>query len=503
MHSTGGEHVDIDPVDLDAMNLAIEEMRKSVPERREDGKVQPLVGAVIRFPNGEIVAAHRSEFRDGDHAEYTLLERKLPSRSLRGAVLYTTLEPCLKRSPERTACAKRILTSRVEKVWIGIEDPDPTVEGRGRELLLAAGIDVEMFPTGLFRIVKDENAAFIDQALERAADAYRVPPEAVTLSSFEDVEPRVAFENFSSEALEHYRAEAGIEDSIDSPEFLAHLTQMGFLTLGKSGASPTKFGVVLFGKDPAALYPMTTLAAKITHANGKTEPRLFRDPAILLPDRVIEWLRSSLPRTIDRTTASHREIDALPYEPVREGIINAIIHRDYDLEDGAQTHVEVTPETVVVKSVGEPKRPNSLEKLQSLDATPVARNPTLQAAFARANKSEGQGFGMSTFRAQAAAGLPRPTFAFDGLNLALTIYLTPEAAAAALPRDIAAQMNSDERRGWAYLAQREDGEVTRLDYERDMGFSEDKAARHLRHFVTLGLVDARGGRKTRSYRVRR
>ena len=62
------------------MELSIEEMRKSIQEEREDGKVSPQVGAVLVKPNGDFVTAYRGELRDGDHAEYTLLERKCIKR---------------------------------------------------------------------------------------------------------------------------------------------------------------------------------------------------------------------------------------------------------------------------------------------------------------------------------------------------------------------------------------------------------------------------------------
>jgi len=51
-------------------------MKQSVAEPRDDEKVTPLVGAVLVFPDGEGVTAHRGELRHGEHAEFALLERK-------------------------------------------------------------------------------------------------------------------------------------------------------------------------------------------------------------------------------------------------------------------------------------------------------------------------------------------------------------------------------------------------------------------------------------------
>jgi len=66
------------------MELAIEVMRKSVPEPRPDSKASPKVGAVLVKPDGAIETACRGELRHGDHAEFTLLERKNQDVNLHG-----------------------------------------------------------------------------------------------------------------------------------------------------------------------------------------------------------------------------------------------------------------------------------------------------------------------------------------------------------------------------------------------------------------------------------
>ncbi len=74
------------------MQLAVDVMKQSVSEPRPDDDVPPKVGAVLWKPDGgdstvgTVETACRGELRDGDHAEFTLLERKNRTSALDGCI---------------------------------------------------------------------------------------------------------------------------------------------------------------------------------------------------------------------------------------------------------------------------------------------------------------------------------------------------------------------------------------------------------------------------------
>src|SRR5438067_1191783 len=106
-------------VDRKFMEVAVAEMRKSRSEHQH--KHDPLVGAVLVSPNGEVLgAAHRGALRVGDHAEFTLLERELGNKNVEGATLYVTLEPCTVREAPKIPCTNRIVAARIKRVFIGM-----------------------------------------------------------------------------------------------------------------------------------------------------------------------------------------------------------------------------------------------------------------------------------------------------------------------------------------------------------------------------------------------
>ncbi len=140
------------------MEKAIAVMRQSLAEPRADGKASPKVGAVLLKPDGRIDTASRGELRHGDHAEFTLLERKNRSNKLDGGVLFVTLEPCAPNSRRhpKLPCAERIVLARIREVWVGVADPDPTVDRKGIKFLQDAGVKVEMFDRDLQEVIRSE-----------------------------------------------------------------------------------------------------------------------------------------------------------------------------------------------------------------------------------------------------------------------------------------------------------------------------------------------------------
>lgn len=485
------------------MEKAIAVMKQSINEPRADKKASPLVGAVLWKPDGTVDTAFRGELRHGDHAEYTLLERKHRDERLDGSFLFATLEPCAPgaRKHPKLACAERIVNARIAEVWVGIEDPDPTVDRQGIRYLEQNGVKVHLFDLDLQEQIREVNKEFIVQALKRAAEAKDGKAgKPAPLSQWDEALAGVSVADLASDALARYRVRTKIPDKTISAGFLQRLERQGLLRRRGSKLVPTGFGFLLFGKSPREVLHHAGLNATIEYPDGTHEIQNFVGPTILIPDAVEKWLRPKLPNVIDRSRMTRTERAAVPFELVREAVINALVHRDYDLT-GATCHLVVTADTVTVRSPGAPLLPITLEQMQDFTAPMYNRNPKLQFAFGGTKLVEGRGFGMRTFgEAAAKHGLPVPRYAFDGLYLNLTIHRDARAALGSLGEAVLNKLSKSERAGWEWLATK--GSAKSSEYAAAMKLDERTARRHLNQFLKLGLVMKSGAGPSTDYTIK-
>ncbi len=131
-------HADDDP-----MARALFEAEKGVGRTSPN----PAVGAVI-VKGGRVLAVGHHRRAGTDHAEKAAL--KHAKRSVQGATMYVTLEPC-DHTGRTGPCTESIIAAGIARVVVAQKDPNPLVNGRGLRRLRRAGLDVEVLARGPHR----------------------------------------------------------------------------------------------------------------------------------------------------------------------------------------------------------------------------------------------------------------------------------------------------------------------------------------------------------------
>ena len=467
------------------MELAIAEMNKSKNEPRPDGKVPPKVGAVLVFPDGKVVQAHRGELRDGDHAEFTLLERKLGHEKLDDCILFTTLEPCVERNSPKVPCCRRTTNARIKTVYVGIIDPDPTVSTKGIEHLKRHFVDVKMFDRDLQKQIEIENKDFLKQAHERKRKA-EVEDFATPI---EQPIANATFEKLSSEALQKFITEADLKYKLEDPEFKEYLIDMDVLSLDKKDSiyRPNGYGILLFGKEPRNAFKGASLKCTAKLGNYEFKPESFDQALVLIPDLVEEWLKKVLNQEKDTSSFKRGEKESFPIEALREAVINAIVHRDYTIE-GSKNSININDDAIIIKSPGAPPSTITLEQLNTFRAPSYSRNPVISLVFNKMGYVEETGLGMATLKSlNEEFGLPLPEYDYQNPLLTLTFPKTLDAVKKVSSHSGIGNLSIEELNGYEWIRMNE--EVSTKQYAEQFGYSQRTASRHLAKMLEFGLVE--------------
>jgi pyrimidine deaminase RibD-like protein len=100
----------------------------------------PMVGALL-VKEGRVLGVGYHRYDKLRHAESYAAE--MAGSESQGSTLYCSLEPCCHhgRTPP---CTDALIAAGITRAVIAIKDPNPLVDGRGIEQLMAAGIEVEV-----------------------------------------------------------------------------------------------------------------------------------------------------------------------------------------------------------------------------------------------------------------------------------------------------------------------------------------------------------------------
>jgi len=421
----------------------------------------------------------------------------------------------------RTLCA--FANAKGGEVWVGVAD-DGTVVGAdlGKESLrdwahrisqeLRLHARLEEVPFGgkmVVRIAVKESARkpvrYQGRAYVRSGSADRLATNEEetrwvlerTGQTWDAIpERRARWEHLDPERIRRFRRLCNLKGRRPIPETEDDQTVLRKLGLLSEEGTPTRAAVLLFGREPQYFYPQAFVRI------GR-----FRSPTFVTDDHPIYgtlwdqvegamiYFRQHLQTSYGPTPEPAREVIwEYPLEALREGVINAVCHRDYI--EGSHIQVRWFDDHMVILSPGilpPPLRPEDLKRPHPS----YPRNRKIAEMFYYAGWIEQWGTGIQKILDECQkAGLPEPDWREDQGAIWLTFHKD------ILTEEYLRSLGLNERQIKAVLWVKQKGSITNREYRELTGLSDEGARRDLNTLVKQGILRREGkGRNVRYVRA--
>jgi len=272
----------------------------------------------------------------------------------------------------------------------------------------------------------------------------------------------------------------------------------------------TAAGIVLLGNDSSAVFPQIRFLADAYRAvvpdGNPTDQEDIRGPAPTSIERALAFIDRNTRHPMRVVNLERLHLDEYPVEALREALVNAVAHRNYE-DAGRKTMVEVFPDRIVISSPGLPPKPLTLQKLRSGRYKPCSRNPILAQSLSYFHRIEERGSGFRRMRDQMIdhgledfllgedTGYFQVTFKGPGNNIS-RLRIPETAKKKTVAPSIEEKLNKREKRIVTQVLK--EGFATSGWCRKRFNIAYDTAQRDLSELVEFGILEQVGrGRSTK------
>jgi len=231
--------------------------------------------------------------------------------------------------------------------------------------------------------------------------------------------PDAGLEDLNQDKVDRYlKAVSPIEDE-NMEKFLL---RRGCLRSVSGKLTPTYGGLLLFASRPQRWLPNATILAARFSGTAFTDQFVRKDISGTLVDQLeqVDQFISDNMRSVLRMTGLRHEVTTeYPFEAVRELMVNAVAHRDYNIQ-GDNIHLNLFADRIEVHSPGGLPGPVNLDNL--LEAR-FSRNAVIVQILSDLGYIERLGYGLDrVVNAMQQHGLPRPRFEEAAGTFRVTLF---------------------------------------------------------------------------------
>lgn len=233
--------------------------------------------------------------------------------------------------------------------------------------------------------------------------------------AFEDLpEPRASLDDLDLTALSDLRGR---------PTEVEDLVALGLAVRQRSEVVPTYAGILATCPDPTRFLPSAWVQCgrlRGPHGTDIFDQVEIHGPMPLAVDQVMAFLLKHAYKTAVFGQVRRRDVYSIPVEPVREVIVNALVHASY-AERGTPIRIGFYDDRIQVDSPGLLLPGMTVETMRRVSRL---RNPALARIFREAGIMEQWGTGVQrVFEQVADAGLPEPVIEEVQDRVRVTIHV--------------------------------------------------------------------------------
>jgi ATP-dependent DNA helicase RecG len=260
---------------------------------------------------------------------------------------------------------------------------------------------------------------------------------------------------------------------------------------------------LLFGKDPQRWLPNVTILAARFSGASLADRFLKQEIGGTLPEQIRQaeaFVRQNLRSVVRLVGLTRQEMAEYPLEAVRELLVNAVAHRDYNLQ-GDNIHLNIYSDRLEVHSPGGLPGPVTLQNL--LEAR-FSRNAVIVQALSDLGFVERLGYGLNrVLEVMRQNNLRLPLFEETGGTFRVTLF---GASAEPLLDDLQAyqdlELNPRQQAALGFLFSHR--RITNRDYqELCPEVHAETLRRDLSNLVERGLLVKVGDKRATYYLLKK
>ncbi len=258
--------------------------------------------------------------------------------------------------------------------------------------------------------------------------------------------------------------------------------------------------VLFFAKDLKRFHPSCFTTSLLYGSRDRTyiiDRKDFEGNLIEQVDDAIKFVEKNTLLTYQIKSLKRKEINQYPIEAIREGIINAVAHRDY-FEHGCNVFIHIYPDYI------EMMNPGGLFRIKPKDfgRISVRRNERISELFRMIGWMERAGTGIKRMQeVMKKDGLKEPKFEFSKRFFVVTFKgHSKEKLVKISEGEDLIELNERQKKAIEYIKERR--EITTSEYINLTGAIKKTAIRDLNNLVEVGMLEVIGMNRKRYYTLK-